>query len=79
VIPNNKITLSNIQIRKKENKFKELLYKIKILKPKYNELKGFNECYICNKDLTLEDVEELYNTFGIATILKNGKPIHMED
>lgn len=33
-----KINQENLYYRKKENWFKELLYKIKILKPKYKEL-----------------------------------------
>lgn len=33
-----KINQGNLYFRKKENWFKELLYKIKILKPKYKEL-----------------------------------------
>ena len=33
------IGISEIQIRKKENWFKELLYKLHILKPKYTKLK----------------------------------------
>lgn len=33
-----KINQGNLYFREKENWFKELLYKIKILKPKYKEL-----------------------------------------
>lgn len=38
-----KINQGNLYFRKKENWFKELLYKIKILKPKYKELSKVKE------------------------------------
>ena len=38
-----KINQVNLYFRKKENWFKELLYKIKILKPKYKELGNIME------------------------------------
>lgn len=38
-----KINQGNLYFRKKENWLKELLYKIKILKPKYKELRKIME------------------------------------
>ena len=48
-----RINLKNLQYRKKENWFKELLYKLHILKPKYVQLKGV-------KDITIKQVEKQY-------------------
>ena len=41
-----KINQGNLYFRKKEKWFKELLYKIKILKPKYKELGKIKEINI---------------------------------
>lgn len=52
--------LSKLYFRKRENWFKELLYKIKILKPKYKELgkiietKKIKSCEMCVKKKTME-------------------------
>lgn len=41
-----RIGISNLQIRKKENWFKELLYKLHILKPKYTKVESVKEVRI---------------------------------
>ena len=49
--PETRIGFKDLQYRKKENWFKELLYKLHILKPKYVKLKGV-------KNITIKSVEE---------------------
>lgn len=46
-----RIGIKDLQYRKKENWFKELLYKLHILKPKYVQLKGV-------KDITIKQMEK---------------------
>ena len=83
MIPDNKITLSNIQIRKKENKFKELLYKLHILKPKYNEYHTLEICEnkklvnhsYCQKFITKEITK---TESEVIKILENFLKVHVD-
>lgn len=49
--------LSKLYFRKRENWFKELLYKIKILKPKYKELGKIKEINIEGANNIWEDIQ----------------------
>lgn len=52
-----KINQGNLYFRKKESWFKELLYKIKILKPKYKEVGKIKEINIEGVNKIWEDIQ----------------------